>query len=156
MNAFCSSKSEGFNLKDTEVLVDSKDQSLFKELYIGKPLGLVCICRSTAKLADRDQKSRFFLQGEGGAILLNHFFKVSLSFGGERPKKVGPCPNPKIPVIESTITEMVVERAVSFDTVVMSYSRNKVLICSVQWSVERSFRSCDSILLFTQFFSRLA
>ena len=40
--------------------------------------------------------------------LSNHFFKASLSFDGEPP-----VPPPKIPVMASTIVEMVIERGQS-------------------------------------------
>ena len=53
-------KSEEFNLKDIEVLVDNKEQRWFKRAHVGKFLGLVHIRRSTAKLAEEDQKLRPF------------------------------------------------------------------------------------------------
>ena len=59
-----SSKSEEFSLKDIEVFVDSGEQNWFKRVHVGKFLGIVNIRRSTAKLADEDQKTRAFLQGE--------------------------------------------------------------------------------------------
>ena len=38
---------------------------------MGKFLGIVNIRRSTAKLADEDQKTRAFLQAEGGVHIMN-------------------------------------------------------------------------------------
>ena len=64
---FCDgSKSEEFNLKDIEVLVDNKEQNSFRTTYVGKVLGLVHIQKSTARLADEYQKTRAFLQALGG------------------------------------------------------------------------------------------
>ena len=60
------SKSEEFNLNNIEVLVDSEEQNLFKRAHVGKILGLVHIHRSTARLADEDQKIQAVLQVEGG------------------------------------------------------------------------------------------
>ena len=60
-----SSKSEEFNLNDIEVLVDSEEQNWLKRAHVGKSLGLVHIHRSTARLADKDQKTRAVLQVEG-------------------------------------------------------------------------------------------
>ena len=65
-----SSKPEGFNLSDIEVLVNSKEQNWFKRAHVGKFLGLVHIHRSTARLADEDQKTRAFLQAEGGCHIM--------------------------------------------------------------------------------------
>ena len=62
---------EEFSLKDTEVLVDSKEQNWFKQAHVGKFLGVVNICRSTARLADEDQKTPAFLQAEGGVHIMN-------------------------------------------------------------------------------------
>ena len=61
-----SSRPEEFSLKDIEMLVDSKEQNWFKRAHVGKFLGLVHIHRSTARLADENQKTRAFLQAEGG------------------------------------------------------------------------------------------
>ena len=61
-----SSRPEEFSLKDIEVLVDSKEQNWFKRAHVGKFLGLVHIHRSTARLAYENQKTRAFLQAEGG------------------------------------------------------------------------------------------
>ena len=66
LNDFSSLKSKEFNLKDIEVDVDSEEQHWFKRAHVGEYLGLVYIHRSTAKLGDEDQKSRAFLQAEGG------------------------------------------------------------------------------------------
>ena len=60
--------------------------------------------------------------------LSNHFFKVPLSFGGEPP--VTPPPPPKAPVIAKTIVEMIIERAVSIENMVIPCSQNKVQILS--------------------------
>ena len=49
-----SSKSEEFSLKDIEAFVD---QNWFKRAHV---------YRSTAKLADKDQKSQTFLKAESG------------------------------------------------------------------------------------------
>ena len=66
-----SSKPEEFNIKDIEVLVDNKKQNWFKRAHAGKFLGIVNIRRSTAKLANEDQKTRAFLQAEGGVHIMN-------------------------------------------------------------------------------------
>ena len=66
-----SSKPEEFNIKDIEVLVDNKEQNWFKRAHVGKLLGIVNIRRSTAKLANEDQKTRVFLQAEGGVHIMN-------------------------------------------------------------------------------------
>ena len=65
-----SSKPEEFNLKDVEVLVDSNVQNWFKRAHVGKFLGIVNIRRSTAKLANEGQKTRPFLQAEGGVHIM--------------------------------------------------------------------------------------
>ena len=48
-----SSRPEGFKLNDIEILVYSEEQNWFKWKF----LGLVNIYRSTARLADEDQKT---------------------------------------------------------------------------------------------------
>ena len=60
------SKSEEFSIKDIEILVDNKEQKWLQKAHVVKFLGLVHIHRSTAKLADEDQKTRAFLRVEGG------------------------------------------------------------------------------------------
>ena len=60
------SKPKGFSISDIEVLADKKEQNWFKREHVGKFLGLVYIHRSTAKVADEDQKTRAFLKIEGG------------------------------------------------------------------------------------------
>ena len=67
-----SSNPGGFSLKDIEVLVDVKEENWFKRAHVGKLLGLVNIHRSTAKLADEDQKTRTFLQAGGGCHVMTH------------------------------------------------------------------------------------
>ena len=64
------------------------------------------------------------------AKLSQHFFKTSSSFDRERPPR--PLPPPKTPVMASTIVEMVIERAVSIENMVMPCSRNKVQILSTE------------------------
>ena len=64
-----SGKPQGFSIKDVEILVDNKEQNWFKRAHVGKFLGLVYIHRSTARLADEDQKTRAFLKVEGGATM---------------------------------------------------------------------------------------
>ena len=66
-----SNESEEFSLKDIEAIVDSKEQNWFKRAHVGKFLGIVNIRRSTAKLADEDQKTWAFLQAEGGVHIMN-------------------------------------------------------------------------------------
>ena len=66
-----SSKPEEFSIKDIEVLVDNKEQNWFKRAHVGKFLGIVNIHRSTAKLANEDQKTPVFLQAEGGVHIMN-------------------------------------------------------------------------------------
>ena len=58
--------------------------------------------------------------------LFNHFFKVPSSFGGEAAPP--PPPPPKASVTASKIVEIVIERAVSTDIIVIPCSRNKVRI----------------------------
>ena len=60
------------------------------------------------------------------ANVSNHFFKVPQPFPGEPP------PPPKTPVIARTIVEMVIERAVRIENMVMPCSRNKARILSVK------------------------
>ena len=60
------SKPEEFSINDIEVLVDKKEQNWFKRKHVRKFLGLVYMHRSTAKLADKGQKTRTFLKAEGG------------------------------------------------------------------------------------------
>ena len=50
------------------------------------------------------------------ASLFNHFFKIPLSFGGELP---APPSTQKISVIARTIVEIVIEKAVSIENMVM-------------------------------------
>ena len=58
------------------------------------------------------------------ASLSNHFFKNPPSFGREPPV---PLPPPlKTPVMARTIIEIVIERAVSIENIVMPCSWNKV------------------------------
>ena len=60
------SRPEEFSINDIEVLVDKKEQNWFKKAHMGKYLGLFHIHRSMEKLADEDQKTRAFLEVEGG------------------------------------------------------------------------------------------
>ena len=64
-NTSSSSESEEFDLRQSEMLVDSKDQFWFKWADVGKFLGLVYIHRLTAKQRDEDQETRAFLQAGG-------------------------------------------------------------------------------------------
>ena len=57
-----SNESEEFSLKDIEVIVDSKEQNWFKRAHMGKFLVMANIRRSTAKIADEDQKTRAFFR----------------------------------------------------------------------------------------------
>ena len=59
------------------------------------------------------------------ANLSNHFFKIPSSFGGEPPAP--PYPQ-KTPVIARTIAEIVIERAVRIQNLVIPCSRNRVQI----------------------------
>ena len=61
------------------------------------------------------------------ANLSNHFFKTPWSFGGEPPV---PHPPPKTPVIARTIFEIVIEKAIKIEKVVMPCSLNRVQILS--------------------------
>ena len=61
------------------------------------------------------------------ASLPNHFFKTPSSFDGQPS---APPSLPKTPVIASTIVELVIERAVSIEKIVIPCSRNKVRIFS--------------------------
>ena len=62
------------------------------------------------------------------ANLSNHFFRIPSSFGGETP--VPPAPPQKTPVITRTIVEIVIERAVSIENIVIPCSRKRVRILS--------------------------
>ena len=59
--------------------------------------------------------------------LSNHFFNIPSSFGGEPPV---PPPPQKTPVIARAIVEMVIERAVSNENIVMPCSQKRVRILS--------------------------
>ena len=61
------------------------------------------------------------------ASLSNHFFKTSSSLGIEPPV---PLPPLKTSVIDRTIVETVIERAVGIENIVIPCSRNKVRILS--------------------------
>ena len=61
------------------------------------------------------------------ASLSNHFFKTPSSSGGEPPV---PPPPPKTPMMANTIVEIVIEKAVTIENMVMPCSRNKVRILS--------------------------
>ena len=56
------------------------------------------------------------------AILFNHFFKAPLSFDREPPPFPPP---PKTPVIAREIVEIVIERAVSIENIVIPCSRKR-------------------------------
>ena len=92
------------------------------------------------------------------ANLSNYFFKVSLSFDGGPPV---PLPPSKTPVMARKIVEILIERAVSFESIVIPCYLNKVRILSANdaslsrtfsrvclilatW-VWRSFQFCESI-----------
>ena len=94
--------------------------------------------------------------------LFNHFSKAPLSFGGDNAETARyPPPPPRTPVIASTIVDMVIERAVSIDTIAKPCSQDKVQMCSTKdlsssktfsivcltppTYVRRSFRFWDSI-----------
>ena len=62
------------------------------------------------------------------ANLFNHFFKTPSFFGGKPPV---PPPPPKTTVIAMTIVEIVIERVVNFENMVMPCSLNNVRILSV-------------------------
>ena len=61
------------------------------------------------------------------ASLSSHFFNIPSSFGGGPP--ASPPPQ-KIPVMASIIVEIVIEKAVSFENILMPCSENKVRILS--------------------------
>ena len=61
-----SNESEEFSLKDIEMVADNKQQNWFQRAHVGKILELVHIYRSTARLADKDQKIWAFLKVERG------------------------------------------------------------------------------------------
>ena len=76
------------------------------------------------------------------ASLSNHFFQTPSSFGGESP--VSP---PKTSVMARKIVEMVIERAVSIENMVIPCSRNKVRILSAKdVSLSRTFSTVFLIL----------
>ena len=78
------------------------------------------------------------------ASLSNHFFKAHLSFDGGPP---APPPLPKTPVMARTIAEIVIERSVSIENIVMPCSRNKVRILSPRdISLSRTFSRVYLIL----------
>ena len=69
--------------------------------------------------------------------LSNHFFKVLLSFDAEPPAPRRP---PKTLVMPRIIVEIVMDRAVSIENMVMPCSRNKVQILSAKdASLSRTF-----------------
>ena len=57
LNVSNDSKSEEFNLKDIEVLVDNKEQNWFKRAHIGQYLRIAHIITSTTKLSEQDMRS---------------------------------------------------------------------------------------------------
>ena len=63
------------------------------------------------------------------ASLCNHFFKTPWSFGGE---PAAPPPPPKALVMARTIVQVVIERAVRTENMVMPCSRNRVRILSAK------------------------
>ena len=67
LSLLSSSKSEEFNLKDIEVLVDGKELHWFKRAHIRQYLGIARITTSTTKLAQEYMRSRAFVQVEGGS-----------------------------------------------------------------------------------------
>ena len=58
-------------LRILRCFADNKEQNWFKRAQVGKFLGLVNIGRSTAKLANEDQKTRTFLHAEGEVHIIN-------------------------------------------------------------------------------------
>ena len=64
------------------------------------------------------------------ASLSNHFFKVPLYFDGGPP--TAPLPPPKTPAMARTIVEIVIERAVSIENIVIPCSLNRVWILSAR------------------------
>ena len=74
LNSASSRKSEEFNLKDIEMLVDRKVQHWFKRTYVKKLLVLVYIHKSTAKLGDEDQKFQAFVQADGAFHSMTSWF----------------------------------------------------------------------------------
>lgn len=64
LNVSNSSRFKEFNLKDIEMLVENKEQPLFKRIYAGRYVGIACIITSTIELAEDDMKSRPLLQAE--------------------------------------------------------------------------------------------
>ena len=66
-----SNESEEFSLNDIEVVVDGKEQNWFKRAHLGKFLGIRNIRRSMTKLPNEEQKTRVFLQSEGGVHIMN-------------------------------------------------------------------------------------
>ena len=76
--------------------------------------------------------------------LSNHFFKVLLSFDAEPP---APRRHPKTLVMPRIIVEIVMDRAVSIENMVMPCSRNKVQILSAKdASLSRTFSRVCLIL----------
>ena len=76
--------------------------------------------------------------------LSNHFFKVLLSFDAEPPAPQRP---PKTFVMPRIIVEIVMDRAVSIENMVMPCSRNKVQILSAKdASLSRTFSRVCLIL----------
>ena len=76
--------------------------------------------------------------------LSNHFFKILLSFDAEPP---APRRLPKTLVMPRIIVEIVMDRAVSIENMVMPCSRNKVRILSAKdASLSRTFSRVCLIL----------
>ena len=71
-----SSRPEGF--KDIEVFVDSEEQNGLKWANVGKYLRLVHIQRLTARLADKDQKTRLFRKLREGVIMRHPLGKIMI------------------------------------------------------------------------------
>ena len=58
LNVSSSSKSEEFNLKDIQVLVDNEKQPWFKQAHTGKYISISHIDKFTAKLGQDDKQTR--------------------------------------------------------------------------------------------------
>ena len=71
------------------------------------------------------------------ASFVNSFFKALALFDEDDPEATRPFPPPKTPVIATTIVELVVERAVSIDTIVLPLALIKICLHQrhFQWSV---------------------
>lgn len=69
-------RSETFNLKDIEMIVEKKDQPWSKRACVGKLLGLTDIIKSTASLGQDDQQTRASSEAKQPGIWIGLNLKI--------------------------------------------------------------------------------